>query len=156
MTTHVPHEFEASAESPSDSAGSPRAALADALARVGDRWSLQVIAALLDGPKRFGELGREVPGIAPNVLTQRLRALERDAIVVARPYSQRPPRFVYELSSSGQELTSVLRLLAAWGARSVDGEVRHGVCGTPMEARWWCPTCEQLVGDEHSDELHFA
>jgi DNA-binding HxlR family transcriptional regulator len=138
------------------SGDSPRAALADALVRVGDRWSLLVIAALLDGPKRFGELQREVAGIAPNVLTQRLRALERDAIVVARPYSQRPPRFVYELSSSGQELASVLRLLAAWGARNVGGEVRHAVCGTPMEARWWCPTCEQPVGEEHAEELHFA
>jgi DNA-binding HxlR family transcriptional regulator len=135
---------------------SPRAALAEALIRVGDRWSLLVIAALLDGPKRFGELQQEVPGIAPNVLTQRLRALERDAIVVARPYSQRPPRFVYELSSSGQELASVLRLFAAWGARNVGGEVRHAVCGTPMEARWWCPTCEQPVGEEQAEELHFA
>jgi DNA-binding HxlR family transcriptional regulator len=135
---------------------SRHAALADAVARVGDRWSLLLIAALLDGPKRFGELQRELPGIAPNVLTQRLRALERDAIVVARPYSQRPPRFVYELSSSGQELASVLRLLAAWGARTGGGEVRHDVCGTPMEARWWCPTCEQAVGVEPADELHFA
>jgi len=140
----------------SDQDPSPHAALADGLARVGDRWSLLVIAALLDGPKRFGELQSEVPRIAPNVLTQRLRALERDAIVVARPYSQRPPRFVYELSSSGQELASVLRLLAAWGARTVGGEVRHAVCGTPMEVRWWCPTCEAAVGEEPADELHFA
>jgi DNA-binding HxlR family transcriptional regulator len=139
-----------------DQEQSPRAALADALARVGDRWSLLVIAALLDGPKRFGELQQEVPGIAPNVLTQRLRALERDAIVVARPYSQRPPRFVYELSSSGQELASVLRLLTAWGARTAGADVRHAVCGTPMEARWWCPTCEQPVGEDHAEELHFA
>jgi DNA-binding HxlR family transcriptional regulator len=146
MTTDLSHDQEESA----------RAALSDALTRVGDRWSLLVIAALLDGPKRFGELQQDVPGIAPNVLTQRLRALERDAIVVARPYSQRPPRFVYELSSAGQELTSVIRLLAAWGARAVGSEVRHAVCGTPMEARWWCPTCEQLVGDEQGEELHFA
>src|SRR6516162_8313553 len=70
------------------------AALADALAAVGDRWTLLVIAALLDGPRRFGDLQDEVAGIAPNVLTQRLRQLERNALVVARPYSERPPRFV--------------------------------------------------------------
>jgi DNA-binding HxlR family transcriptional regulator len=133
-------------------------ALADALAAVGDRWTLLVIAALLDGPRRFGELQEEVQGIAPNVLSQRLRHLERNALVVARPYSERPPRFVYELSASGQELAGALRLLAGWGARSAGGAIapRHAVCGTPMEARWWCPTCERPVADEEGEELHFA
>jgi DNA-binding HxlR family transcriptional regulator len=137
---------------------SSRAALADALAAVGDRWTLLLIAALLDGPRRFGELQEQVPGIAPNVLTQRLRQLERNALLVARLYSERPPRFVYELSAAGQELAGALRLLAGWGARNAEGATapRHGVCGTPMEARWWCPTCERPVEDEEGEELHFA
>ena len=135
-----------------------REALADALATVGDRWTLLVIAALLDGPKRFGDLQTEVPGIAPNVLTQRLRQLERNALIIARPYSERPPRFVYELSAAGQELAGALRLLAGWGARNAEGGTgpRHSVCGTPMEARWWCPTCERPVSDDEDEELHFA
>jgi DNA-binding HxlR family transcriptional regulator len=135
----------------------PYAALADALVAVGDRWTLLLVAALLDGPRRFGELQEAVPGIAPNVLTQRLRALERNALVLARPYSERPPRFVYELSAAGLELAGVLRLLAGWGARRTGEPMtpRHAVCGTPMEARWWCPTCEQAVSDA-DDELHFA
>lgn len=138
--------------------GAALPALADALATVGDRWTLLVVAALLDGPKRFGDLQQELPGIAPNVLTQRLRQLERDTLLVARPYSERPPRFVYELSSGGQELAGVLRLLADWGARNAgsENEIRHSVCGTPLEARWWCPTCEQSVGDEQGEDLHFA
>jgi DNA-binding HxlR family transcriptional regulator len=140
---------------PDESQGSP---LAQALATVGDRWTLLVIASLLDGPRRFGELQAEVEGIAPNVLTQRLRRLERNALVVARPYSERPPRFVYELSSAGRELAGVLRLLAGWGARNEEGATapRHSVCGTPMEARWWCPTCERPVADDGGEELHFA
>jgi DNA-binding HxlR family transcriptional regulator len=135
-----------------------RSALADALAAVGDRWTLLLVAALLDGPRRFGDLQEEVTGIAPNVLTQRLRALERNALVVTRPYSERPPRFVYELSAAGQELAGALRLLAGWGARNSEGSAspRHAVCGTPMEARWWCPTCERPVADEEGEELHFA
>jgi DNA-binding HxlR family transcriptional regulator len=135
-----------------------RSALADALATVGDRWTLLVIAALLDGPRRFGELQEEVRGIAPNVLTQRLRHLERGALVVARLYSERPPRFVYELSAIGHELAGALRLLAGWGARNAEGAEapRHSVCGTPMEARWWCPTCERPASDDEADELHFA
>jgi DNA-binding HxlR family transcriptional regulator len=145
----------ASGEPIDDSATS---ALADALAAVGDRWTLLLIAALLDGPRRFGELQDEVRGIAPNVLIQRLRQLERNALVVTRPYSERPPRFVYELSSAGQELAGALRLLAGWGARHAEGGAapRHAVCGTAMEARWWCPTCQRPVADEEGEELHFA
>jgi DNA-binding HxlR family transcriptional regulator len=133
-------------------------ALADALAAVGDRWTLLVVAALLEGPRRFGDLQDEVHGIAPNVLSQRLRQLERSALVVARPYSERPPRFVYELSAAGRELAGALRLLAGWGARNAEGATapRHAVCGTPIEARWWCPTCERPVSDEEGEELHFA
>jgi DNA-binding HxlR family transcriptional regulator len=136
-----------------------RSALADALTTIGDRWTLLLIAALLDGPRRFGDLQEEVRGIAPNVLTQRLRQLERNALVIARPYSERPPRFVYELSAAGQELAGALRLMAGWGARNAEGAMapRHSVCGTPMEARWWCPSCERIVeDDEEGEELHFA
>ena len=133
-------------------------ALADALSTIGDRWTLLLIATLLDGPRRFGDLQEEVAGIAPNVLSQRLRQLERNALVVARPYSQRPPRFVYELSAAGRELAGALRLLAGWGARNAAGGTGplHSVCGTPTEARWWCPTCERTVSDEEDEELHFA
>ena len=137
----------------------PQSPLSHALDRAGDRWTLLIVAALLEsGPMRFGELLEQVPGIAPNVLTQRLRQMERDTLVVSRPYSDRPPRFVYELSSVGRELAGALRLLAGWGARNgeADTAVRHDACGTQLEAVWWCPACEQPVGDDLTDELHFA
>ncbi|HLJ02430.1 MAG TPA: helix-turn-helix domain-containing protein [Solirubrobacteraceae bacterium] len=137
-----------------------REALATALEVVGDRWTLLVLAALLEsGPRRFGELQSDIKGIAPNVLTQRLRSLERHGLVVATPYSERPPRFVYEPTASGRELTAALRLLAGWGARQDPAAApRHAVCGTPLEARWWCPTCEQAIdeGAAPEEELHFA
>jgi DNA-binding HxlR family transcriptional regulator len=127
--------------------------LADALARVGDRWTLLTIAALLDGPMRFNELQAELEGIAPNVLSARLKALTEQALIVAQAYSEHPPRFVYELSESGAELAGALRLLADWGARTGGGEpYRHEACGTALEARWWCPSCGQVV-DEPGDEL---
>jgi DNA-binding HxlR family transcriptional regulator len=126
--------------------------LADALARVGDRWTLLVVGALMDGPRRFGDLQEDVPGIAPNILTQRLRHLGAEALVVARPYSERPPRMVYELSAA-----VALRLLAGWGARhsEVAEPARHGACGTPLEVRWYCPTCERTVDEDEADELEF-
>ena len=57
-----------------------------ALDRVGDRWSLLVVEAMLDGPRRFGELTETLSGIAPNILTDRLRRLERAGIVRSTPY----------------------------------------------------------------------
>jgi DNA-binding HxlR family transcriptional regulator len=135
----------------------PLSPLADALARVGDRWTLLVVGALMDGPRRFGDLNEAVAGIAPNILSQRLRHLEREALVVARPYSERPPRMVYELSAAGRELASALRLLADWGARNSEAAepARHGACGTPLEVRWYCPTCERTVDEDEADELEY-
>lgn len=125
-------------------------ALSDALAAVGDRWSLLVAAVLLDGPSRFGELQQRLSGIAPNVLSHRLRRLEEHGLVLVQPYSERPPRYLYELTGSGRELAGALRLLSGWGARRDDpdaaGGPRHEACGSPLEARWYCPTCNEAVG----------
>src|SRR6516165_4906286 len=93
-------------------AGPPTGGLDAALERVGDRWSLLVVDALLDGPRRFGELREALPGIAANILTDRLRRLERERILVATPYSTRPPRMEYALTGDGRDLASALRLLA--------------------------------------------
>jgi DNA-binding HxlR family transcriptional regulator len=131
--------------------------LAEAVARVGDRWSLLIVQALLGGSRRFNELLGELDGIAPNVLSQRLKHLEREALVVSRPYSRRPPRFAYELSAAGQELAGALRLLAQWGAQRAGGEaLRHEECGTPLEARWYCPTCGRTVEDDEAGDLRYV
>ena len=131
----------------------PSSPLADALERVGDRWTLLVVAALLEGPKRFNELQEELEGIAPNVLSARLKALVEQALLVPQPYSERPPRFAYELSASGRELAGALRLLADWGARAGEAEpLRHGRCGTALRATWWCDTCSEPVSDPDADE----
>ena len=108
--------------------------LEEATARVGDRWTLLLVQALLDGPRRFNELLEALPGIAPNVLSQRLKHLERERVLVSQPYSRRPPRFAYELTSSGRELAGALRLLA----------------------QWYCPTCTRPVDDNDAGDLRFA
>ena len=129
--------------------------LAAALERVGDRWSLLLVEALLPGPRRFNELSEAVSGIAPNILADRLRRLEAERIVSATPYSERPPRFAYALTDEGAELAGALRLLADWGSRvSRESEpLRHAACGTPVEARWYCPTCDRPVEAKEADEI---
>lgn len=125
-----------------------RDALRVAAAQAGDRWTLQVIHALLAGPRRFGDLARDVAPIAPNVLTGRLRGLEEDGLVVAVPYQQRPPRVAYELTGRGRDLAGALRLLAAWADPTLAPV--HATCGTPLEVSWRCPGCdlEVAAGDE--------
>lgn len=132
----------------------PTTPLELALERVGDRWSLLLVEALLDGPRRFNELQEGVAGIAPNILADRLRRLEREGVILTRPYTDRPPRMEYALTSAGRDLAGALRLLADWGARrSDDAEpVRHALCGTPVEARWYCPTCSVIVEDPAANE----
>jgi DNA-binding HxlR family transcriptional regulator len=129
--------------------------LAAALERVGDRWSLLLVEALLPGPRRFNELTEAVSGIAPNILADRLRRLESERVVRATPYSERPPRFAYALTDEGQELAGALRLLADWGSRvSRDAEpLRHASCGTPVEARWYCPTCDRPVEGREAEQV---
>lgn len=117
--------------------------ISGAIAIVGDRWSLAVIAALLDGPLRYGELQTRLESIAPNILSARLKKLVDEGLIIATPYSHRPPRVEYRLSGDGHELSDLLHALAAWGARIGGGEhgTVHAVCGTPLEMCWWCPAC---------------
>ena len=81
----------------------PSSPLAQALVRVGDRWTLLVVEALLPGPRRFNDLLDQVSGIAPNILSDRLRRLESERVLRSTPYSERPPRFSYQLTPEGEE-----------------------------------------------------
>ena len=131
--------------------------LAQAVARVGDRWTLLVVDALGRGPRRFNDLLDDVPGIASNVLSQRLKHLEAEGVVLSRPYQDRPTRVAYELSDAGRGLAGALGLLAQWGASQSDHvePLRHTTCGTPLDARWYCPTCARSVEDDESAELRY-
>lgn len=132
--------------------------LARAVGRVGDRWALLIVDALRHGARRFNDLLAEMPGIASNVLSQRLKHLEAEGVVLARPYQTRPPRHAYELTAAGRGLAGALRMLSQWGsADSGDADhLRHGTCGTPLEARWFCPTCERAVADDEGEELRYV
>ncbi len=114
---------------------------------------LLALAALAAGPRRFGDLIGDLGGIAPNVLTERLRRMERHDIVSATLYTARPRRYVYDLTESGRDLATVLPALSAWAARRSGGEpIRHDVCGRALETRVWCPSCQRVVDDAAIDD----
>ncbi|WP_405182346.1 helix-turn-helix transcriptional regulator [Nocardia sp. NBC_01377] len=84
------------------------------------RWTTPILWALHQyGPRRFVELQRLIASITPKVLTQRLRQLERDGLVVRTYYAEVPPRVVYEISDLGRSLSPLFAALADW-SRNLD------------------------------------
>jgi DNA-binding HxlR family transcriptional regulator/putative sterol carrier protein len=93
--------------------------LARALEIVGERWALLIVRDLVAGPKRFTDLRRGLPRIPTNVLSSRLKELERDGIVRRRTLPPPAASAVYELTEYGLELDEVRLRLGLWGARSL-------------------------------------
>jgi len=106
--------------------------LARALDVAGDRWTLLIVRELAPGPRRFTDLIDGLPGISRNLLTERLRALERDGIVVRRELPPPAARQVYELTDDGRDLAAVMGPLIGWGARRL-GDRKPG---ESFRARW--------------------
>jgi DNA-binding HxlR family transcriptional regulator len=90
--------------------------VARALDLIGERWALLVVRELALGPKRFTDLRQGLPGIATNVLSVRLRQLERDGLVARRQLPPPAPAQVYELTEHGRELVPIMLALGRWGA----------------------------------------
>ena len=89
-----------------------------ALEFVGERWSLLVMRELVYGPRRFGEIRANLPGISANVLTQRREGLEAAGIVVRRKLPSPANVQVYDLTDWGREAAPLMRDLGRWAARS--------------------------------------
>lgn len=92
------------------------------LDRIGDRWTVLVIGTLQSGPCRFSEIARRINGVSQKMLTQTLRALERDGLVTRTHYPEIPPRVEYALTSLGESLIGPLQTLEQW-AKEHMGEV---------------------------------
>jgi DNA-binding HxlR family transcriptional regulator len=121
--------------------------VAKTLELIGDRWTLLVVRDLLPGPRRFQDLLASQPGLAPNILSDRLRLMEEHGLVTRRFYSDHPPRAAYALTDRGQELGVVVGALAAWGSRHVYRRARlvHADCGHPVRMGYYCPDCGDRV-----------
>jgi DNA-binding HxlR family transcriptional regulator len=93
------------------------------LNRIGDRWTVLIVGALDDGPRRFGEIAVAVDGVSQKMLTQTLRSLERDGFVTRTVYAVVPPRVEYELTELGRSLQQPLRELERWAVENMDAVV---------------------------------
>ncbi|MFE3647749.1 winged helix-turn-helix transcriptional regulator [Streptomyces sp. NPDC059152] len=82
---------------------------------IGGKWKVLLLWALAQGPRRFGQLRRELPKISEKVLAQQLRELETDGIVHREVFDQVPPKVEYSLTGLGASLNEALAPLGAWG-----------------------------------------
>ena len=92
----------------------PNCPMRDVLDRVGDQWSLLVIASLEEGTLRFGQLQRRIGDISPRVLTHTLRHLEQDGLVARKVFPTSPPRVDYSLTDLGRSLHATMQGLVHW------------------------------------------
>lgn len=95
---------------------------------IGGKWKLLIIYHLMnDKFRRYGELKRAINGITHKMLSQQLKELERDAIILRMQYNQIPPRVEYSLSEKGARLLPILELMYHWGAENSvwDDEVKN-------------------------------
>ncbi len=93
----------------------PECPVATTVQLIGNKWKLLIIRNLLSAPQRFTQLKAGIPGISQKVLTDNLRALERDGILLREVYAQIPPKVVYSLTEIGQSLLPIIDRMADWG-----------------------------------------
>jgi DNA-binding HxlR family transcriptional regulator len=91
-----------------------------AMAVVGAKWKPLILWALVDGPRRFGELQRELPEISRKMLTQHLRELAGHGVVLRQDFHEMPPRVEYSLTAPGKRLVAALEPLGDWAVEHID------------------------------------
>lgn len=90
------------------------------LDRIADKWTVLIVGRLANGARRFGELRREIDGISPKVLTQKLRDLERDGVLTRRIYASVPPKVEYRLTPLGETLIGLLDAIRVWSETHIE------------------------------------
>jgi DNA-binding HxlR family transcriptional regulator len=92
---------------------------------IGSKWTAVLVHDLSEGPRRFSELERSLPGISPRTLSERLRALEQEAVIVRRSYAESPPRVEYELTEKGAALLPIIEAMRRFGHDWLSPEHGH-------------------------------
>ena len=88
--------------------------VSELLGQVGDKWTMQVVIALLEQPRRFNDLRRNVTGISQQMLARTLKVLERDGMLERAVHATKPPQVDYALTQLGRSLAEPVRQLAQW------------------------------------------
>jgi DNA-binding HxlR family transcriptional regulator len=93
----------------------PACPVATTVGLIGNKWKLLILRNILAGPNRFGELRKTIPGISQKVLTDNLRAMEEDGIIIRTVFAEVPPRVEYKLSELGDTMRPIIAAMETWG-----------------------------------------
>ena len=124
--------------------------LAKALDVIGDRWALLVVRELLIAPKRFTDLQQRLDGMAPNLLSKRLRALESAGLIRRRRLDPPAATHVYELTEMARGLDTAMLELSRWGAQFLGNPKKDDA----VHIEWLLPVMEQLADRDAARGVH--
>ncbi len=125
--------------------------IAQTLNIIGDKWTLLIIRKIMMGVTTYNEIKSSLEGIPSNLLSDRLKGLEEDGLIVSSLYQNHPPRYEYLLTDSGKDLLDVFHSIIMWGEKHLSvchKQLNHKECGTRIEHKYYCPNCNSDVDRE--------
>jgi len=124
--------------------------IAQTLNIIGDRWTLLILHEIMVGRTTFNEIKKALSGISSKMLSDRLKYLEQEELIVSTLYSDHPPRYRYSLTESGQNLDGVFNAMVMWGRdhlKKCYKKLVHRSCGHEVRLAYYCPHCAVNVQD---------
>lgn len=124
--------------------------IAQTLNILGDRWTLLIAHEILQGNTLFNGIKEALEGISANILSDRLKYLEKCGIITAELYSEHPPRYKYKLTDSGKDLEHIFHAFVLWGEKHLPTHYKklvHTECEHEVNIAYYCSHCEKNVDD---------
>jgi len=124
--------------------------IAQTLNIIGDKWTLLILRQLMMGRDTYTEIQQGLEGIPSNLLSDRLKSLIEDDLIVANLYQAHPPRYRYQLTKSGMDLSDVFNSIILWGERNLKKchkKLTHSECGHKIELTYYCPECDKYINN---------
>lgn len=123
--------------------------IAQTLNLIGDKWSLLIVFQILSNFQTYGEIQSNLDGIPSNLLSERLKALEADDIIMRNLYQDHPPRYKYTLTQKGADLSHIFNAMIIWGEKHLEKcytKLVHNDCKDGnIEHRYVCTSCGEEV-----------
>lgn len=122
--------------------------IAQTLNLIGDKWTLLILHTIQSGKHTYKDLQEALVGIPTNLLSNRLKDLEKDGLLVCSLYQEHPPRYQYELSECGKELNDLYNVIAIWGEKNLsvcEKKVTHKKCQHKVKVMYYCEHCDTYI-----------
>jgi DNA-binding HxlR family transcriptional regulator len=122
--------------------------IAQTLNIIGDKWTLLIIRQLSIGHNTYKEILQNLDGIPSNLLSNRLKELEKDELITSELYNQHPPRYEYILTDSGLDLDDVFNSIILWGEKHLQKcykQLVHNKCNHKIQLQYFCSHCHDVV-----------